>query len=96
MKKISSTFHKPYYGLGRWSVFDEDHPLISEKKGGKPLELHNGSRRRSVLDEDHGDHGQEEEEEEGRQGGQGGPRVINHDDDDSDVVCDNDDNDGKI
>ena len=50
------------------------------------------------MDEDHGDHGQEEEEEEGRQGGQGGPRVINHDDDDgdSDVVCENDDNDGKI
>ena len=51
------------------------YPLISEKKGGKPLKLENGSRRRSVLDEDHGDHGQEEEEEEGRQGGQGGPRV---------------------
>ena len=48
------------------------------------------------MDEDHGDHGQEEEEEEGRQGGQGGPRVINHDDGDSNVVCDNDDNDGKI
>ena len=49
------------------------------------------------MDEDHGDHGQEEEEEEGRQGGQGGPRVINHDDDgDSDVVCENDDNDDKI
>ena len=96
MKKNFCAFHKLYYGLGRWSVFDEDHPLISEKRGGKPLKLQNGSRRRSVLDEDHGDHGQEEEEEEGRQGGQGGPRVINHDDDDSDVVCDNDDNDGKI
>ena len=60
------------------------------------MKLQNGSRRRSVLDEDHGDHGQEEEEEEGRQGRQGGPRVINHDGDDSDVVCENDDNDDKI
>ena len=67
-------------------------------KTSRTFKLQNGSRRRSVLDEDHGDHGQEEEEEEGRQGGQGGPRVINHDDDDddSDVVCDNDDNDDKI
>ena len=39
MKRTSSTFNKLYYGLGRWSVFDEDHPLISEKKGGKPLKL---------------------------------------------------------